>query len=97
MIVSIKSYGVVDGAMLVLATDGHCWLIKTGEPEYGDEVDCPVCAEIKAARREAQEGVGMLKMLLEDMTELHAEDCEETECCNILAVKKYIAKMEASL
>jgi len=46
-------------------------------------------------RQQQRERVEMLTMLLEDMTELHAEDCKEDECCNILAVSKYLKELEA--
>lgn len=48
--------------------------------------------QIKAQERGR---VKMLKMLLEDMTDLHAEDCKEDECVNILAARKYLKELEA--
>lgn len=52
--------------------------------------------KLKRQLQQQRERMERLKILLEDMTELHAEDCKEDECVNILAVRKYLAELEAT-
>ena len=48
-------------------------------------------AEIAGLKKKLE----MTQMLLKDMTEIHAENCNELECVNILAVKKFTEETDA--
>lgn len=83
------------------------YLIKKATAQVNQQQQCRICdgaamvcnachlVALENVEKQQQERVEKLVMLLEAMTELHAEDCKEDECVNILAVRKYLAELEA--
>lgn len=62
----------------------------------GPLISVPVQAATEQIEAQQRERVEKLKMFLKNMTDLHAEDCPEDECVNILAARKYLKELEAT-
>lgn len=70
----------------------HFDIICCTDAEWNNRpIEDALNAEIAGLKKKLE----MTQMLLKDMTEIHAENCNELECVNILAVKKFTEETDA--